>query len=65
MDNQDSLDILEKINNKDLNHNNQAKEIIQFNNIHFINNNHKNNFILKNSHQLFKKKKNHKVIHKK
>lgn len=46
------------IKNKDLNHNNLAIEIIQYNNIHFINNNLKNNFILKNNNLLYKIKNN-------
>lgn len=65
LDNRDNQDILEKINNKDHNPINLAKEIIQINNIHSINNNHRNNFIHKNNHQLYKKKKSHKVVHNK
>ena len=65
LDNQVDLDILEILNNKDHNHINLVNEIIQINNTHLININHKNNFIHKNNHQSFKKKKNHKFFHNK
>lgn len=58
LDNLEIVDILQMIKNKDLNLNNLVKGINQCNNIHFTNNNHKNNFILKNNNQLYKYKIN-------